>query len=143
MADKPTVTNEWIIADAESLRAALDGMRRKRRLNLEGLFHKVKGRMAGAFIQGRKDNLRSDTIINMVNALEFELVIREPSTSKQARRLAAIRAEHENKSKEFVREAIEEQVTGTDRDTEGKLTRPLTEQERLEVEALLDEYSKL
>jgi len=142
MAEKPTVVNEWIITDAESLRAALDGMRRKRRLNLEGLFHKVKGRMAGAFIQGRKDNLRSDTVINMVNALEFELVIREPSTSKAARRLAMLRAEHESKSKEFVREAVEEQVTGSDRDAEGKLTRPLTDQERAEVEALLDEYAK-
>jgi hypothetical protein len=142
MADKPSVVNEWIITDAESLRAAVDGMRRKRRLSLEDLFHRTKGRMAAAFIQRRKDNLRSDTIINVVTSLEFELVIREPSTSKSSRRLATLRAEHESKSKEAIRQAIEEQVSGSDRDAEGKLTRPLTEQERLEVEALLDEYSK-
>lgn len=144
MADKPPVVNEWIITDKASLYRALDGMRRKRQLSKEDMYRKLKNRTAVDVLRGKQENLRSDTLILTVNGLDFELVIREISTSnKSQRRVAALREEAERRTQEKLREAMEEKVTGIDeRDPQtGHLKRALTPEEEAEVDRLLNEYS--
>lgn len=135
--------NEWIIHDTQSLRDALDGMRRKRKLSFEGMFHRLGGRTIGAFLKGRQDNVRSDSLISAVNGLEFELVIREPQRTRTMQRLEALRAESRQAKKDSLVLAMEEQASGVGRDESGKLTRELTPQERAQVEELLERYSNL
>lgn len=128
--------NEWVIHDADSLRAAIRGMKAKRKLSLEDIFHKMGSRVLNKIIRGEQDNLRSDSIIRAVNELGFELVIREPQRTKTQQRLAALRAERDKVPPESA-------VADPDRDGQGKLTRPLTDEERSQVEDLLERYSDL
>jgi hypothetical protein len=135
--------NEWIIHDAASLRKAMAGMKAKRRLSLEDLFHIMKVRVLNRFLAGEQDNLRSDTIFKAVNGMNFEMVIREPSTSRTQKRLAALKAEKEQAQAALLRQVAEDQVIPGDRDSDGRLTRPMTEQEKAQVEELLERYTHL
>lgn len=128
--------NEWVIHDAHTLRLAIKGMKAKRKKSLEDLFHLMGSRVLNKILRGEQENLRSDTIILAVNSLEFELVIREPQRTKTQQRLAALRAERDKGN-------VEPVAADPDRDAEGKLTRPLTEVERAQVEDLLERYSDL
>lgn len=128
--------NEWVIHDAHTLRVAIRGMKAKRKLSLEDIFHKMGSRVLNKIIRGEQDNLRSDSIIRAVNEMGFELVIREPQRTKTQQRLAALRAERD-------RDRPEPADADPDRDEQGKLTRPLADGERAEVEELLERYSDM
>lgn len=137
------VVNEWVVHDAASLRKAMAGMKAKRKKNLESLFRLMGSRVLNRFLAGEQDNLRSDTIFRALEAMQFEMVIREPSTSKTQKRLALLREEKEKGQQALLREIAEEQAVPGDRDEQGKLTRPLTAQEQAAVQALLERYANL
>lgn len=137
------VVNEWVVHDAASLRKAMAGMKAKRRFSLEDLFQRMGARLLNRFLAGEQDNLRSDTIFKALEAMQFEMVIREPSTSKTQKRLALLREEKEKGQQALLREIAEEQAVPGDRDEQGKLTRPLTPQEQAAVQALLERYADL
>lgn len=135
--------NEWVIHDAHTLRAAIKGMKAKRKKSLEDLFHLMGSRVLNKIIRGEQENLRSDTIILAVNSLGFELVIREPQRTKTQQRLAMLRAEKEQAQLDLLRRAAEEEVVPGDRGADGKLTRPLSPRERAEVDEVLKRYMSL
>lgn len=135
--------NEWVIHDNESLRKALNAMKSKRKLTLEDLFHKIGARLLNRFLRGDQENLYIASVFKACDAMEFEIVIREPQRTKTQKRLDALRAEREMAQKSMLREAVEEQVTQVDRDEQGKLTRPLTKDEVAQVNELLERYSNL
>lgn len=135
--------NEWVIYDNESLRKALNAAKSKRKLSLEDLFHKIGARLLNRFLRGDQENLYIASVFKACDAMELEVVIREPQRTKTQKRLDALRAERERAQKAMLREAVEEQVTQVDRDEQGKLTRPLTKAEVAEVNELLERYSNL
>lgn len=125
---------EWVIHDKESLRQALMAVQRKRKLTLEDLFHRMGGRLLNKFFRGEQDNLHTSTLFKARDAMGFEIVIREPRTSKTQQRLAALRAEQEAAQAGLLQEAAEEAVaekTGGD---------PLTPELRAEVDKMLHDF---
>lgn len=137
------VVNEWVVHDAASLRRAMAGMKAKRKLSLEDLFHRMGARLLNRFLTGDQENLRSDTIFKALTAMGFEMVIREPSTSKTQQRLAALRAERETAQLALLHRAAEEEVAPGCRDVDGNPTRELTDQERAQVDEVLKRYTNL
>lgn len=75
MASKPPV-QEWVATDQESFVRALDGVRKFRQLNLQSLFRRMGNRSASDLIAGRKQHIRSDSLILTVTGLDMELVLR-------------------------------------------------------------------
>lgn len=139
MATPPT--NEWILSDADSLRRALDGMRRQRKLSWEDLFHRAKGRNFYAFFHGVTANLRSDSLLRLAENLDYEVVIRPISTPKMQRRLALLASEKQaREAEQAAREQVQE-FEAEGRDETGKL-KVLTQRQHDEAEALLEEYGK-
>lgn len=132
--------NEWIIHDAESLRKALDAAKRKRKFSLEDLKRRMGGHLLNRILRGEKADITASTLIKAANAMGMELVLREPQTSKTQQRLEALRKATEAKARELLTEVVTEQLIPTDRDEQGKLTRPLTEMELAEVDATVARY---
>lgn len=94
-AQEPPVS-EWVLTSVEDVRACLKGMMAKRRWNQERLAGQMgTSSIFSAFLRGKQDNLKILTFIRAILAMEFELVVREPTTSKTQRRLAALKAEKE------------------------------------------------
>lgn len=88
--------NEWVLTSIEDVRACLKGMMAKRRWNQERLATQMgTSSIFSPFLRGLQDNMKILSFIRAVLAMEFELVVREPTTSKSQRRLAALRAEKE------------------------------------------------
>lgn len=125
---------EWVIHDTEALRQALMALQRKRKLTLEDLFHRMGGRLLNKFFRGEQSNLHTSTLFKARDAMSFEIVIREPRTSKTQQRLDKLRAEQEARQAGLLKEAAEEAVaakTGQD---------PLTPELRAEVSKMLDQF---
>lgn len=159
MSRRPTI--EWVLTDTESLRTALSAMKKQRRLSLEDLFHRMGARLLNRFFRSEQDDLYFRTVMKAVEAMEYELVIREPQKTKTQQRLEALRKEREGtRAGEDRGRALrpnpnfdpplpatltdEVEATHFDprRDERGRI-RPefeLTEQEKAEAEALLAEY---
>lgn len=141
MAEK--VATEWVFRDRAGLIAALDGAKRKRRFSLEDLYVSMGARLLNRFLRGEQANLQTDTLFKAAEALDMEWVLRERSDTKAQRRVAHLKAEKEAREKKaMLTEAVEEVIVPTDRDEQGKLIRPLTAEERAQVEAILAEYSR-
>lgn len=154
MSSRPQI--EWVITDTESLRAALSAMKKHRKLSLEDLYHRMGARLLNRFFRKEQDDLYARTVINAVLAMEYELVIRVPQASKTQKRLDALRREREGTraaqamgramrpDPSFDPELPEPRKMSFDprRDENGRIIGKLTEQEKEQAEALLDEYSK-
>lgn len=125
---------EWVVHDNDSLRAALQAIQRKRKLTLEDLYHRMGGRLLNRFFQNKQDNLQTSTIWKAQQAMGFEIVIREPRTSKTQQRLAKLREQQQAQRDTLLQEAAEEVVleqTGL-----GVITPEL----RAEVDRMLKEF---
>jgi DNA-binding Xre family transcriptional regulator len=139
-------TLEWVIKDNDTLRSGLAAMLRFRKMNLEKLAWAmardgVARNVLAAFLRGKQANLRSDTLIDIIEALDLELVVRRKPDKKIKARTAALVAERgQGGGEEDVQAAVMALVPEDARDANGHLKRPLTEQERAEAHALLDRY---
>lgn len=154
MSRRPNI--EWVLTDTESLRTALSAMKKQRGLSLEDLYHRMKARLLNRFFRREQDDLYFRTVMSAVTAMEYELVIREPQKTKTQKRLEALRKEREGTragevkgraarpNPEFDPELPEPRKMSFDprRDENGRIIGKLTEQEKEQAEALLDEYSK-
>jgi hypothetical protein len=133
---------EWIFTDQEGFVKALDGMRRYCKLTPQGLADKLNSTAVASLIRGSKDNLRSDSLFSALKVLEFELVVRNITTSTRTqRRLELLKAASQRGEG---KDAPDLEITQFDprRDERGRLKADavLTDQERADVEAMLDEY---
>lgn len=145
MSDKPSVVSEWIITDKESLVRALDGMRKKRRMSLQDLYNATHNRSPADVIRGRQKNIRSDSLVGVIGALDFELVIREKSTRKAKRRVEILREEAQVRAEQAQAAQVDAVQEGSDDERDGNtghLKRPLTDEERADAEALLERYGR-
>lgn len=147
---------EWVITDTESLRAALSAMKKHRRLSLEDLYHRMGARLLNRFFRKEQDDLYARTVISAVLAMEYELVIRVPQTSKTQQRLDVLRKEREGTrageakgraarpNPEFDPELPEPRKMSFDprRDPAGRIVGKLTDEERAQAEAVLEQYGK-
>lgn len=90
---------EWILTpDMDSVRNALTGMMAKRRMTHTKLgveMGSTTSSMFSSFLRRVQAHLRLDSLLRAAEAMEFEVVIREPSTNKTQRRLAALKAQKE------------------------------------------------
>lgn len=141
------VVLEWVLKDQEALRAALPAMLKFRKVNLEQLAwnmarNGVPRNILAAFMRGSQKNLRADSFFDSMEALDLEIVVRRKSQSKTKTQVEALRRERGLPPAEEVhRAAVLALVPEDARDPNtGHLLRPLTEQERAEAHALLDEY---
>lgn len=89
----PPVT-EWVLTSEEDFRAALPKMMSYRRLIMQALAAKMGGRnLFSAFLRGKQPHIRADSFFDAVLAMELEIVVRPPQTTKTQRRIEAVRAE--------------------------------------------------
>lgn len=93
--DKPVVPpTEWVLTSEDDFRAALPKMMAYRRLIMQALAAKMGGRnLFSAFIRGAQNHIRADSFFDAVLAMELEVVVRPPQTTKTQRRIEATRAE--------------------------------------------------
>lgn len=154
MAGRPNI--EWVLTDTESLRTALSAMKKQRGLSLEDLYHRMKARLLNRFFRREQDDLYFRTVMNAVTAMEYELVIREPQKTKTQQRLEALRKEREGTragevkgraarpNLEFDPELPEPRKMSFDprRDPAGRIVGKLTDEERAQAEAALEQYGK-
>lgn len=141
------VVLEWVLRNQEDLRVALPAMLKFRKMNLEKLSwvmsrNGVPRSLVGAFIRGSQKNLRFDSFVDTIEALDLEVVVRRKSQNKTKAQVEALRRERGLPPGEEVhRAAVLALVPEEARDpATGHLLRPLTEQERAQAHALLDEY---
>lgn len=153
---------EWVLTDIDSIAGAIRGMMGARGLIQERLAQRMGGRnLFSNLFHGKAKDVRAMNLVAAAEAMGFEVVIREPSTSASKRRLEGLRleavqlraakaAQAAEKAKleadeELLAVAPEEGLSQAgvtpERDEQGKLTRPLTEAERAEVEKLLGSYT--
>ncbi len=147
---------EWVLSDTESLRTALSSMKKHRNLSLEDLFHRMGARLLNRFFRKEQDDLYFRTVMNAVTAMEYELVIREPQKTKTQQRLDVLRKEREGTragevkgraarpNPAFDPELPEPRKISFDprRDEKGRIIGKLTDEEKAQAEALLDQYGK-
>lgn len=93
--DKPAVpATEWVLTCEDDFRAALPKMMSYRRVIMQALAAKMGGRnLFSAFIRGKQEHIRADSFFSAVLALELEVVVRPPQSTKTQRRIEATRAE--------------------------------------------------
>lgn len=93
--DKPVVPpTEWVLTSEDDFRAALPKMMSYRRLIMQALAAKMGGRnLFSAFIRGAQKHIRADSFFDAVLAMELEVVVRPPQTTRTHRRIEATRAE--------------------------------------------------
>lgn len=154
MTRRPNI--EWVLTDTESLRAALSAMKKQRKFSLEDLYHRMGARLLNRFFRREQDDLYFRTVMSAVTAMEYELVIREPQKTKTQQRLEALRKEREGTragqvngraarpNPEFDPELPEPRKISFDprRDEQGRILGKLTDEEKAQAEALLDQYGK-
>lgn len=143
------VSLEWVLPDKEALRKALPAMLRWRKVNLEGLAwlmarDGVARNVLAAFIRGTQENLRSDTLFDVIDALGLEIVVRRKSGTAIAKKTAALKAERglpsTPRDAAVALDAELAKIAPDARNDNGKMNRPLTEAERAEAHELLDKY---
>lgn len=94
----PKGRGEWVLtSDMNTARRALVGMMKKRKLTqnaLAALMAVSSTSMFSNFISGKQPNLRLDSMVKAIEAMGFEVVIREPEVgAKRRERLASLKAE--------------------------------------------------
>lgn len=92
---KPVIpATEWVLTSEEDFRTALPKMMRYRGLIMQHLAAKMGGRnLFSAFLRGKQAHLRADSIFDAVLAMELEIVVRPPQTTKTQRRIEGLKAE--------------------------------------------------
>lgn len=84
---------EWVLTSEDDFRDALPAIMRFRKLIPQALAAKLGGRnLFSSFLNGKQKHLRADSIFDAVLAMELEIVIRPPQTSRTKRRIESQRA---------------------------------------------------
>lgn len=103
---KPVVpATEWVLTSEEDFRAALPKMMNYRGLIMQALAAKMGGRnLFSAFLRDKQKHLRADSIFDAVLAMELEIVVRPPQTTKTQRRIEGLKAETLARKAQIARE---------------------------------------
>lgn len=106
---KPVVpATEWVLTSEEDFRAALPKMMKYRGLIMQALAAKMGGRnLFSAFLRGKQAHLRADSIFDAVLAMELEIVVRPPQTTKTQRRIEGLKAETLARKAQIAKELAE------------------------------------
>lgn len=91
---KASVGPEWVLTSEEDFRVALPKMMAYRKLIMQALAAKMGGRnIFSAFLRRKQLHMRADSFFDAMLAMELEVVVRIPQTSKTKKRIEGMRAE--------------------------------------------------
>lgn len=93
-AKKVVPPTEWVLTSEEDFRVALPKMMSYRKLIMQALAAKMSGRnLFSAFLRGKQEHIRADSFFDAILAMDLEVVVRPPQTTKTKRRIEALKAE--------------------------------------------------
>lgn len=96
---KQPPVREWVLTpDMDTVRNGLSGMMGCRKFTHTKLALEMgttSSSMFSAFLRGQQAHIRTDSFLRAAQAMGFEVVIREPQTTKTQRRLALLKEEKE------------------------------------------------